>query len=99
MVQKKYALASQVLGEAARLNPTDPGILMMRATSLIEHAAAINPATSTEAAAERETAFGLAEKDLAKALDLGGNKLPAPALQLARLSEKKADRSPASNAL
>ena len=99
MMQKKYALASQVLGEAARLNPTDPGIPLMRATSLIEHAAAINPATSKEAAAERETAFGLAEKDLAKALDLSGKKLPAAHLQLARLYEKKGDRTRAANEL
>jgi cytochrome c-type biogenesis protein CcmH/NrfG len=99
MMQKKYALASQVLGEAARLNPTDPGILLMRATALIDHGAAINPATSKEAAAERVTAFGLAEKDLAKAIELSGKKLPAAHLQLARLYEKKGDRGRAADAL
>lgn len=99
MMQKKYALASQVLGEAARLNPTDPGILLMRANSLIEHAAAINPKTSKEAAGEREVAFGLAEKDLAKAIDLSGKKLPAAHLQLARLHEKKGDRARAADEL
>ena len=99
MMQKKYALASQVLGEAARLNPTDSGILVMRATSLIEHAAAINPATSKEAAAEREVAFGLAEKDLAKALELADKKLPAAHLQLARLYERKGDRARAADEL
>ncbi|MEK6287656.1 MAG: tetratricopeptide repeat protein [Acidobacteriota bacterium] len=99
MMQKKYALASQVLGEAARLNPTDPGIPLMRATALIEHAAAINPTTSKEAAAERKTAFELAEKDLAKALELSGKKLTAVHLQLARLYEKKGDRARAADEL
>jgi len=99
MMQKKYALASGVLGEAARLNPGDPGILLMRATALIEHAAAINPSASKEAAAERESAFGLAEKDLAKALELSGKKLAAAYLQLARLHEKKGNRSLAADDL
>jgi len=89
MIQKKYALASQVLGEAARLSPSDPGILLMRATALIEHAIAINPSASKEAAAERESAFGMAEKSLARAFELSGKKLAAVHLQLARLYEKK----------
>lgn len=99
MIQKKYALASGVLGEAARLNPSDPGILLMRATALIEHATAINPSASKEAAAERENAFGLAEKDLAKALELSGKKLAVAHLQLARLHEKKGDRARAADEL
>lgn len=99
MMQKKYALASQVLGEAARLNPTDAGIFLMRATALIEHATAINPATSNEAAAERNKAFGMAEKDLAKASDLSSNKLATIHLQAARLYEKKGDRKRAADEL
>lgn len=81
------------------MNPSDPGILLMRATALIEHAAAINPSASKEAAAERESAFGLAEKDLAKALELSGKKLAAAHLQLARLHEKKGNRARAADEL
>ena len=99
MIQKKYALASQVLGEAARLSPSDPGILLMRATALIEHAIAINPLASKEAAAERESAFGMAEKSLAQAFELSGKKLAAVHLQLARLYEKKGDRARAADEL
>ena len=99
MIQKKYALASQVLGEAARLSPSDPGILLMRATALIEHAVAINPSASKEAAAERESAFGMAEKNLALAFELSGKKLAAVHLQLARIYEKKGDRARAADEL
>jgi len=99
MLQRKYALASQVLGEAARLNPTDPSILVMRATALIEHGAAIKPSTSKEAATERETAFAAAQKDLTTAFDLSGKKLATVHLQLARLYEKKGDRSRAADEL
>ena len=99
LMQKKYALAVQVFGEAARLNPTDPGILLMRAGALIEHATAINPLASKEASVERESAFGMAEKDLAKAFDLSGKKLAAVHLQAARLYEKKGDRARAADEL
>ena len=99
MTQKKYALASQVLGEAARLSPSDPAIQLMRATALIEHAIAINPSASKEAAAERESAFGMAEKSLAQAFELSGKKLAAVHLQLARLYEKKGDRARAADEL
>jgi len=99
MQQRKYALASQVYAEAARLNPTDPGILLMRAQALIEHATVINPATSKEAAREREAAFNLAEKELTKAFDLSGKKLAAVHLQLARLYEKRGERTRAADEL
>ncbi len=99
MIQKKYALASQVLGEAARLSPSDPGIPLMRGAALIEHAIAINPSASKEAAAERESSFGMAEKSLAQAFELSGKKLAAVHLQLARLYEKKGDRARAADEL
>lgn len=99
MVQKKYALASQVFAEAARLNPADPGPLMMRAGALIEYASALNPASSKEAATERETAFGMAEKSLTQAFELSGKKLATTHLQLARLYEKKGDRAKAADQL
>jgi len=97
--QKKYALASQVFAEAARLNPTDPSIPLMRAGALIEHASAINPATSSVAATEREEAFALAEKDLQKAFELSAQKLALVHLQMARLYEKKGDRARAADEL
>lgn len=97
MMQKKFALAAQVFGEAARLNQSDPGILLMRAGALIEHAAAINPSASKEASVERETSFGMAEKDLAKAFEMSGRKLASVHLQAARLYEKKGDRARAAD--
>jgi len=97
--QKKYALASQVFAQAGELNPTDPNIPLARAEALIEHAAVINPSTSSEAAAEREKAFALAEKDLERAFELSGKKLAMVHLQLARLYEKKGDRGRAADEL
>ena len=99
MVQKKFALASQVFAEAARLNPSDPGLLLMRAGALIEHASSLNPSSSKEAATERETSFGLAEKYLAQAFEMSGKKLASAHLQLARLYEKKGDRTRAADEL
>jgi Tfp pilus assembly protein PilF len=99
MIQKKFALASQVFAEAARLNPSDPGLLLMRAGALIEHASALNPSSSREAATERETSFGLAEKYLTQAFEMSGKKLAAAHLQLARLYEKKGDRTRAADEL
>lgn len=99
MRQKKYALASQVFGEASRLNPTDPTILLMRATALLEHALSANASASKEATAERERSFALAEGDLVKAFELSGRKLASVHLQLARLYEKKGDRSRAADEL
>ncbi|HXG91199.1 MAG TPA: tetratricopeptide repeat protein [Blastocatellia bacterium] len=96
--QGKYALASQVFAEAARLNPTDANILLMRAGALVEHASAINPAASKEAA-ERSKALDLAEKDLLKALDMSDHKLAVAYLQLARVYEKKGDKAQAAAAL
>ncbi len=97
MMQKKYALASQVLAEASRLNPTDASILLMRGTALIEHAIAINPSASKEAAAERNASFGMAEKALLEAFEVSGRKLASTHLQLARLYEKKGDRGKAAD--
>jgi Tfp pilus assembly protein PilF len=99
MIQKKYALASQVLAEASRLNPADPSLLLMRGTALIEHAIVINPAASKEAATERESSFRMAEKSLLDAFELSGKKLAAARLQLARLYEKRGDRSKAADEL
>lgn len=99
MLQKKYALASQIFGEAARLNPADPSTLLMRATALIEHAGAINRSASKEAAAERDASFATAEKILSQAFELSGRKLAAVHLQMARLHEKKGDRVRAADQL
>jgi tetratricopeptide (TPR) repeat protein len=99
MRQKKYALASQVFGEAFRLNPTDPNILMMRAAAFLEHALSTTASSSKEAAAEREKSFRMAEGDLARAFELSGRRLAPVHLQLARLYEKKGDRSRAADEL
>ncbi|MFY9557672.1 MAG: tetratricopeptide repeat protein [Blastocatellia bacterium] len=99
MMQKKYALASRVFAEAERLNPSDPGLFLSRAMALIEHAIAINPSASKEAAAERDSAFGMAQKDLTKALELSGGKMANAHLQLARVYEKTGDRRKAADEL
>ena len=99
MKQKKFALAVGVLGEAARLNPSDANIQMVMGMALLEHASAANPAQSKEAAAEREKSFGLAEAAFLKAFELSGKKMAAVHLQLARLYGKKGDRSKAADEL
>lgn len=97
--QHKYALAAQVFAEAVRLNPADPTILVLRGGALIEQAIAINAEASSAAAAERRTAFELAEKDLQKAFELSGKKLAVVHLQLARIYERIGEPSRAADEL
>lgn len=97
--QRKFALASQVFAEAARLNPNEPNVLVLRAGALIEQAIALKGEASADAAAERKTAFDLAEKDLRRAFELSGKKLAVVHLQLARLYEKRAEPSRAADEL
>ena len=99
MKQKKFALAVGVLGEAARLNPSDANIQMVMGMALLEHASAADPAQSKEAAAEREKSFGLAEAAFLKAFELSGKKMAAVHLQLARLYGKKGERAKAADEL
>jgi len=92
--QKKFAVAAAVFAEAARLNPSDPNILLLRATALIDHAATLDPSKS-----EREQTLSEAQKDLNKAFEMSGKKLSTTHLQLARIHEKRGDRAKAANEL
>lgn len=97
--QKKYAVAAAVLGEASKLNPNDPQILVMRGSALIDQAQTIDPSKSKESAAERNSVFDMAEKDLMKAYEMSSKKLISVYLQMARLYEKKGDRARAADEL
>lgn len=92
--QKKFLVAASVFAEAARLNPTDPNVLLLRATALIDHAATLDPSKP-----ERDHAFADARKDLNKAFEMSGRKLPAVHLQMARMYEKKGERGKAADEL
>jgi tetratricopeptide (TPR) repeat protein len=97
--QKKYAVAAAVFAEASRINPADPQILLLRGIALIDYASSIDPAVVKDADGERHRAFEMAEKDLLKASDLSGRKLFVIHLQLARLYEKRGERTRAADEL
>lgn len=99
MMQKKYAVAAAAFAEASRLSPNDPGILLRRATALIDHASAMDPSKSKGASSGRDRALDIAQKELARAYELSGQKLASVHLQMARLYEKKGDRTRAANEL
>jgi len=92
--QKKFMVAAAVFGEAARLNPTDPQILLLRATALIDHASTLDPSKP-----DREQSFAEAQKSLAKAFEMSGRKLSTTHLQMARIYEKKGERAKAADEL
>jgi Tfp pilus assembly protein PilF len=97
MKQRKFALASQVFGEAARLNPADAMLFLLRGSALLEHALALNPNSSKEAAEEFKTALELAEHSLNKAIELDRKGTAQAHLQLARLYERRGERDRAAN--
>lgn len=97
--QGKHAVAARIFGEAARLNPTNPQVLLLRAGALIDYAASVDPAKVKDGAAERSRAFEMAEKDLAKAYEMSNKKLAAVHQQRARLYERKGDRARAADEL
>jgi tetratricopeptide (TPR) repeat protein len=97
--QGKYLIAARVFGEAAKLNPSDPQILVMRSSALIDYATTIDASKSQEAARERASAFDMAEKELQRAFEASGKKLASVHLQLARLYERKGDRKGAADHL
>jgi Tfp pilus assembly protein PilF len=99
MKQQKYAVAARVFAEAARLNPRELQYLVSQGTALIDEAATINPNASPTAASEREYAFTEAEKVLARAYELSGQRLSTVHLQRARLYEKRGDRARAATEL
>lgn len=98
MQQRKYAVAARIYAEAARLNPVEPQYLLAEGMALVEQAASINPSQSKGAADERAFAFTEAERVLTEALRLN-KKLADVHLQLARLYEKKGERSRAAEEL
>lgn len=92
--QKKYIVAAAVFNEAARLNPTDPQILLLRATALIDHATTLDPSNS-----EREQVFTEAQKVLNQAFEMSGKKLSTTHLQMARIYERRGERAKAADEL
>jgi tetratricopeptide (TPR) repeat protein len=97
--QGKYLIAARVFGEAARLNPNDPQIVVKRCSLLIDYASTIDPAKSKEAADERNNALSMAEKELKQAFEASGRKLSTAHKQLARICEKRGDRTRAADHL
>lgn len=93
MRQRKYAVAAAVFGEAARLNPLDPQPPLLRAISLIEYAALLNPKADRALEQERRDVFIEAESNLTKAFELSGRRLPGVYLQRARIYEKRGERA------
>ena len=98
MRQGKYAVAAATFAEAARLDPTNPQNLLMRADALIEHASAID-SKSKSAAAERDYAFADAEKALMQAFELSGKNLTTVYLHKAKLYERQGERGRAAEEL
>jgi cytochrome c-type biogenesis protein CcmH/NrfG len=98
MQQRKYAVAARIYAEAAQLNPNEPQYLVAEGTALVEQAAATDPSQSKTAADERTFAFAEAERVLNAALKLN-KKLGEAHLQLARLYEKRGERSRAADEL
>jgi tetratricopeptide (TPR) repeat protein len=93
MQQGKYAVAARIYGEAARLNPSEPQYLLSQGTALIEQASLTDPSKSQAAAEERKYALDEAEKLLKLAQQRGPAKSAEVHRQLARLYERKGDRS------
>jgi Tfp pilus assembly protein PilF len=98
LLQRKFAVAARIFGEAARLNPNDAQYLVAQASAFIEQASLIDPSKSKAAADERAFAFSEAEKSLASAEQLD-RKLAEVHLQRARLHEKRGDRARAATEL
>jgi tetratricopeptide (TPR) repeat protein len=92
MQQRKYAVAARIYAEAARLNPGDSQYLLAEGTALVEQASSIDSSQSKEAADERSFVFTEAEKVLMQALRLN-RQLADVHLQLARVYEKRGERS------
>jgi tetratricopeptide (TPR) repeat protein len=99
MQQGKYAVAARIFAEAARLNPADPQYPLSEGTALIEQASSIDPARSPAAKDERNFALDEALKALDRAYTLSNKKSAEVHRQLARLYEKKGDRSRAADEL
>lgn len=99
MRQRNFAVAVAVFGEAARLNPTNPINILLKAKALINQAYTINPAESEKAAADRAYVIERAESSLRQLSQLGDTKLTADHFSLAMLYEMKGERGRAANEL
>ena len=99
MMKRNFAVAAAVFAEAARLNPAAPQPLLQRGTALVEYASLIDAAASKKAADERRAALDDAERALSEAYRLGGRRLPAALLQLARVYEKRGEPARAADRL
>jgi len=98
-LKRNYAVAAAVFAEAARLSPTDPMPLLQRGIALVNYAAVIDAAASKKAADERRAVLDDAEKVLNESYRVSGRKLADAHLQLARVHEKRGDRSRAADEL
>lgn len=98
-LKKNYAVAAAVFAEAARLSPADPQPLFQRGVALVNYASVIDAAASKKAADERRAVLDDAEKVLSESYRVSGKKLADAHLQLARVHEKRGDRSRAADEL
>lgn len=98
MQQRKYAVAARIYSEASRLNPAESQYQLAQAMAMIEQASLIDPAKSKMAAEERSFALDESERILLQLIKQNENLADAH-LQLARVYEKKGDRSRAAGEL
>lgn len=93
MQQKRYDIAASVFADGSLLNPNEPLHRLMRGIALIRQAATINPSSTGNAAALRDTIYKSAEEALTQALDLSGRRLPEVYLYRALIYEKRGERA------
>ena len=98
MQQRKYSVAARIYAEATRLNPAETQYLLARATALIEQVVVIDASPAKAVAEDRSFALSEAERILAQALKQN-EKLAEVHLQLARVYEKKGERTRAAEQL
>ena len=98
MQQRKFSVAARIYAEATRLNPTETQYLLARATALIEQVVVIDASPAKTAEEDRSFALAEAEKILSQAIK-ENEKLAEVHLQLARVYEKKGERTRAAEQL
>ena len=98
MQQRKYSVAARIYAEASRLNPAETQYLLARATALIEEVVVMDATASRAGAEERSFALAEADRILTQAAKQN-DKLAEAHLQLARVYEKKGERTQAAEQL
>ncbi len=93
MQQKRYNIAASVFADGSLLNPNEPLHRLMRGIALIRQAATINPSSTGNSAAVRDTIYKSAEEALTQALDLSGRRLSEVYLYRALIYEKRGERA------